>query len=176
MDDVRFERDLRRAGNPYPPLRSPALGEGGSSAAGDAAGLRCADDVVQPRGRRWMKPPSDMPKRLPPPGEPGVVAPVPAPGDGRGSAVLEGERAKLGCEALADEGAGGVPAGLALEEDEADAVDDCMCRGRMSTAEGVGGAMAASRGRLVRSLECGVERGGGATGGHCREEGQRGSV
>lgn len=141
VDEVRFERDRRRAGKPYP-VRSPALGEGGSSAAGDVAGLRCADDVVQPRGRRWMNPPRARPKRLPPPpGEPGVVAPCATPGEGRGRAELDGERANEGCEVLTDEGAGGVPAGLALLDDEADAVDDWRWRGIMSTADGVGGAI-----------------------------------
>lgn len=97
--DVRFESVRRSAGKPYPLEGRSPPGEGGNSVAGDALGLprvlglRCADEVVQPRGRRWMNP-SERPKRLDEEdeGDPGGRAPVPPPGEGRGTLDEAGER------------------------------------------------------------------------------------
>jgi hypothetical protein len=91
--------------------------------------------------------PSERPKRFDEEdeGDPGGRVPVPPPGDGRGMLDEAGERVKED-ERAGWEDVGGVPAGLALDEDEADA-EDWRWRGRMSTA--VGGDMA-----LCTSLCC----------------------
>lgn len=96
--------------------------------------------------------PSERPKRLDEDddGDPGGRPPVPPPGEGRGMLDDAGERVyeddRAGCEDV-----GGVPAGLAFDEDDADA-DDWRWRGRMSTA--VGGDMVVSG--TVQRLQLGA--------------------
>lgn len=88
--------------------------------AGDLPpGLRCADDVVQPRGRRWMNP-RLSPKRFEP-GEGGGAPVIPGEGMG-GAALVEGLRLRMavlaGGGTLAKDVEGGVPTGEGLEEEE----------------------------------------------------------